>query len=37
MLTQKEVQKIVRESYTRGLKMGLLVAIALAIIILLAK
>lgn len=37
MLTNKEVQKIVRESYTRGLRMGLLVAIALAIIILIIK
>jgi hypothetical protein len=37
MLTNKEVQKIVGESYKRGLKMGLLVAIALAIIILIIK
>lgn len=37
MLTQKEVRKIVKESYFRGLKMGLLVAITLAIIILIVK
>lgn len=37
MLTQKEVRKIVKESYFRGLKMGLLVGVALAIIILIIK
>jgi hypothetical protein len=37
MLTQKEVKKIVNESYFRGLKMGLLVGLVVAIIIFIAK
>lgn len=37
MLTQKEVKKIIKESYAKGFKMGLLVAIVAVIIIIILK
>ena len=37
MLNRKEVQQIIKESYTRGLKMGLLIGVVAVIITLIIK